>query len=173
MGKGKVILKILINIKFLIQRFSQPKDWSSVWPCSGWSLRTSPEKESYDSQKVELLWIDESSTQGRTEKSIILSVRWGNKSNVFGTHFWLFFFFQVDSEAELMEIRKQALMKQFNCCMIRDAGRTQIEPNTKVKIIHYQSCWFKDWFISFQTVLAIGPNSSREIDRITGHLKLL
>jgi PTH2 family peptidyl-tRNA hydrolase len=53
-----------------------------------------------------------------------------------------------------MEIRKQALQKGFNCCLIRDAGRTQIEPNSK-------------------TVLAIGPAPAREIDRITGHLKLL
>lgn len=61
---------------------------------------------------------------------------------------------KVESEPELMEIRKQAILKQFNICLIRDAGRTQIEPNSK-------------------TVLAIGPAPSREIDRITGHLKLL
>lgn len=60
----------------------------------------------------------------------------------------------MESEAELMEVRRQALLKQFNCCLIRDAGKTQIEPNSK-------------------TVLAIGPGPSREIDRITGSLKLL
>ena len=61
---------------------------------------------------------------------------------------------KVDTETELMEIRRIAIQNSLNVCLIRDAGRTQIEPNTK-------------------TVLAIGPALAKDIDRITGHLKLL
>lgn len=62
--------------------------------------------------------------------------------------------FQVESEDELMDLRKKAIQNNFNVCLIRDAGRTQIEPNSK-------------------TVLAIGPAPNKELDKITGHLKLL
>ncbi|XP_062122377.1 probable peptidyl-tRNA hydrolase 2 [Drosophila sulfurigaster albostrigata] len=61
---------------------------------------------------------------------------------------------RVDSEAELMAIKRSAEQKLLNTCLIRDAGRTQIEPNSK-------------------TVLAIGPAAADDIDRVTGHLKLL
>lgn len=61
---------------------------------------------------------------------------------------------KVDSETELMNIMRTARSQSLNTCLIRDAGRTQIEPNSK-------------------TVLAIGPAPCREIDQITGHLKLL
>lgn len=61
---------------------------------------------------------------------------------------------KVDSKEQLLTIRQQALARNFNACMIRDAGRTQIEPNSI-------------------TVLAIGPARVRELDEITGHLKLL
>ncbi|KAH8265530.1 hypothetical protein KR038_010096 [Drosophila bunnanda] len=61
---------------------------------------------------------------------------------------------RVESEAELMAIKKAAERQQLNTCLIRDAGRTQIEPNSK-------------------TVLAIGPAAADDIDRVTGHLKLL
>ncbi|KAH8271221.1 hypothetical protein KR018_001619 [Drosophila ironensis] len=61
---------------------------------------------------------------------------------------------RVESEAELMAIKRAAEGQQLNTCLIRDAGRTQIEPNSK-------------------TVLAIGPAAAMEIDRVTGHLKLL
>lgn len=61
---------------------------------------------------------------------------------------------KVESEEELMGIFKAARDKNINTCLIRDAGRTQIAPNSK-------------------TVLAIGPAPVREIDQITGHLKLL
>ncbi|KAH8416981.1 hypothetical protein KR222_000654 [Zaprionus bogoriensis] len=61
---------------------------------------------------------------------------------------------RVESEAELMAIKRAAEQKQLNTCLIRDAGRTQIEPNSK-------------------TVLAIGPAAAADIDAVTGHLKLL
>lgn len=61
---------------------------------------------------------------------------------------------KVDSEEELMGIFRAARDKNLNTCLIRDAGRTQIAPNSK-------------------TVLAIGPAAAHEIDQITGHLKLL
>ncbi|XP_055631701.1 probable peptidyl-tRNA hydrolase 2 [Toxorhynchites rutilus septentrionalis] len=61
---------------------------------------------------------------------------------------------KVDSEQQMMEVYKTAKANNLNCCLIRDAGRTQIEPNSK-------------------TVLAIGPAPNEVIDLITGHLKLL
>lgn len=61
---------------------------------------------------------------------------------------------KCESEPELMALRKQALTNGLNVCLIRDAGRTQIEPNSK-------------------TVLAIGPANNEALDKITGHLKLL
>jgi peptidyl-tRNA hydrolase, PTH2 family len=53
-----------------------------------------------------------------------------------------------------MAMRKKAMSLGLNVCLIRDAGRTQIEPNSK-------------------TVLAIGPGENKVIDQVTGHLKLL
>lgn len=61
---------------------------------------------------------------------------------------------KVESEAELMDVLCKARGRKLNTCLIRDAGRTQIEPNSK-------------------TVLAIGPAVCSEIDQVTGHLKLL
>lgn len=61
---------------------------------------------------------------------------------------------KCESKAEIIELRNKAQAKDFNTCMIRDAGRTQVEPNTI-------------------TVLAIGPASSHDLDQITRHLKLL
>uniref|UniRef100_A0A182N6X5 peptidyl-tRNA hydrolase n=1 Tax=Anopheles dirus TaxID=7168 RepID=A0A182N6X5_9DIPT len=61
---------------------------------------------------------------------------------------------KVESEAAMMEIFRTARANKLNCCVIRDAGRTQIEPNTK-------------------TVLAIGPAPVVALDSVTGHLKLL
>lgn len=54
----------------------------------------------------------------------------------------------------MMDLRLKAIAKDINTCLIRDAGRTQIEPNSK-------------------TVLAIGPALSSQLDELTGHLKLL
>lgn len=61
---------------------------------------------------------------------------------------------KCDSKEQLLSLRQQALLRQMNACMIRDAGRTQIEPNSI-------------------TVLAIGPARVSDLDEITGHLKLL
>ncbi|KAG4067881.1 hypothetical protein HA402_010567 [Bradysia odoriphaga] len=61
---------------------------------------------------------------------------------------------KCESKAEIIDLRNKAQAKDFNTCMIRDAGRTQVEPNTI-------------------TVLAIGPAQSDALDQITRHLKLL
>ncbi|XP_053669238.1 probable peptidyl-tRNA hydrolase 2 [Anopheles marshallii] len=61
---------------------------------------------------------------------------------------------KVDTELAMMEIYRTAKANKLNCCLIRDAGRTQIEANTK-------------------TVLAIGPAPNVAVDSVTGHLKLL
>ncbi|XP_058059726.1 probable peptidyl-tRNA hydrolase 2 [Anopheles bellator] len=61
---------------------------------------------------------------------------------------------KVDNETEMMEIYRTARANNLNCCLIRDAGRTQIEPNSK-------------------TVLAVGPAPNAAVDSVTGHLKLL
>uniref|UniRef100_A0A034V536 peptidyl-tRNA hydrolase n=1 Tax=Bactrocera dorsalis TaxID=27457 RepID=A0A034V536_BACDO len=61
---------------------------------------------------------------------------------------------RVESEAEMMAIKRAADAHNLTTCLIRDAGRTQIEPNSK-------------------TVLAIGPATVEDIDKVTGHLKLL
>lgn len=61
---------------------------------------------------------------------------------------------KVDSEEQIMQVLRAAKAADLNTCLIHDAGRTQIAPNSK-------------------TVLAVGPASSATIDQITGHLKLL
>lgn len=60
---------------------------------------------------------------------------------------------KVESEAELMAVVDSANKNGLITSLIRDAGRTQIAPNTK-------------------TVVGIGPASKDAIDRVTGHLKL-
>ncbi|XP_068153151.1 probable peptidyl-tRNA hydrolase 2 [Drosophila tropicalis] len=61
---------------------------------------------------------------------------------------------RVESEPEMMAIKRAAEKQLLNTCLIRDAGRTQIAANSK-------------------TVLAIGPANATDIDLVTGHLKLL
>lgn len=61
---------------------------------------------------------------------------------------------RVESKEEMLSIRKSAALKSLSYCVIHDAGRTQVEPNT-------------------MTVLAIGPARCQDIDPVTGHLKLL
>lgn len=61
---------------------------------------------------------------------------------------------RVESEAEMVSIKRAAEAQGLTTFLVRDAGRTQIEPNTK-------------------TVLAIGPATGQDIDKVTGHLKLL
>lgn len=61
---------------------------------------------------------------------------------------------RVDSKDAITKLYDKARKAKLNTCLIRDAGRTQIEPNTI-------------------TVLGIGPALCDDIDRITGNLKLL
>lgn len=61
---------------------------------------------------------------------------------------------KVESEQELMNIRKVANVRGLNYYLVHDAGRTQIAAGSA-------------------TVLAIGPALVDDIDALTGHLKLL
>jgi PTH2 family peptidyl-tRNA hydrolase len=61
---------------------------------------------------------------------------------------------QVNSEKELNDIEDNAKKNGLVTCLIRDAGRTEVEPNTP-------------------TCCAIGPDIVSNIDKITGNLKLL
>jgi len=61
----------------------------------------------------------------------------------------------VDSEMELMQIYTQAKQAKLLCTLITDAGLTEFNG------------------VPTKTCLAIGPNLSENIDKITGHLKLL
>jgi len=61
---------------------------------------------------------------------------------------------KVNSEEELIDYEKQARLRSLPHCLIRDAGHTQVAPNTR-------------------TVLAIGPAPDEVINEITGTLKLL
>ena len=60
----------------------------------------------------------------------------------------------VENENELFEIKKKADMAGLVSCLIHDAGRTELQPNTA-------------------TCCAIGPDLVQKIDEITGKLKLL
>lgn len=61
---------------------------------------------------------------------------------------------KVQTEQELDAIAETASAMGLVNYMVIDAGRTQIEPNSK-------------------TVLGIGPAPVQQIDQLTGHLKLL
>jgi PTH2 family peptidyl-tRNA hydrolase len=60
----------------------------------------------------------------------------------------------VDTEEELMEVYKNAKTNGLEVHLITDAGRTEFDGPTK-------------------TCLAIGPDYSEKIDKVTGNLKLL
>ena len=60
---------------------------------------------------------------------------------------------RVGSEQELLELYKMA-KKHFAVSLVRDAGLTQVKEGTV-------------------TCIAIGPAEEKEIDRITGKLRLL
>ena len=60
----------------------------------------------------------------------------------------------VNSESEILELFEIVKRRSIPCELIRDAGLTQISPGTI-------------------TALGIGPWEEEEIDRLTGHLKLL
>ncbi len=61
----------------------------------------------------------------------------------------------VDTEEELLEIHQKAKDANLEVHLITDSGKTEFAG------------------IPTNTCLAIGPNNSEEIDKITGHLKLL
>jgi PTH2 family peptidyl-tRNA hydrolase len=59
----------------------------------------------------------------------------------------------IDSEEELLALAQACEKKNMGHYLVRDAGRTELEPGTV-------------------TALGIGPDFSRHIDEITGHLSL-
>lgn len=61
---------------------------------------------------------------------------------------------QVSGEKELLNIYEKARRANLPSALVRDKGLTELPPNTL-------------------TAVAIGPAPSREIDKITGSLKLL
>ncbi len=61
---------------------------------------------------------------------------------------------KVGSEEELLLIFGQAKKARLPCSLVLDAGHTQIEPGSK-------------------TAVAIGPAPEKDVDAITGKLKLL
>lgn len=62
---------------------------------------------------------------------------------------------RVNSEAELDEIYAKAKEARLAVFMVTDAGHTEFHG------------------VPTKTCLAIGPNKSKDIDKITGHLELL
>lgn len=61
---------------------------------------------------------------------------------------------QVDSEAELLEIEKKAKEIGIECHVVTDSGKTEFNG------------------IPTKTCLALGPDYSDKIDKVTGNLKL-
>ncbi|UXM84830.1 aminoacyl-tRNA hydrolase [Methanococcus aeolicus] len=61
---------------------------------------------------------------------------------------------KVNSEKELFEVFRDANIDGFSCCLIRDAGHTQIPSGTA-------------------TAVGIGPDKEEKLEKITGKLKLL
>ena len=61
---------------------------------------------------------------------------------------------KVDDLKQLLEVKKKCHEMGLPCALIRDAGKTEIEPGTT-------------------TVLGIGPCKESDVDKITGKLKIL
>ncbi len=61
---------------------------------------------------------------------------------------------KVDSEKELVMLFENAKKMKIPACLIKDAGHTQVEPGSI-------------------TALGLGPAKENELDKLTGHLKLL
>ena len=60
---------------------------------------------------------------------------------------------KVNSEEEMKSLYNKAKQLGLICCIIKDAGRTQLAPGT-------------------YTVLGVGPGPSTDVDQVSGHLKL-
>jgi len=61
---------------------------------------------------------------------------------------------RVDNERKLLDLYEKCLSLEVPCSLIRDAGRTELEPGTL-------------------TAVGVGPAPSRIIDKISGNLPLL
>ncbi len=61
---------------------------------------------------------------------------------------------KVNSEKELFEIYRDINIEGIPCCLIRDAGHTQIPSGSP-------------------TAVGIGPYNEEILEKLTGHLKLL
>jgi PTH2 family peptidyl-tRNA hydrolase len=61
---------------------------------------------------------------------------------------------KVQSEADLLDLRRLAVAHRIPNALIHDAGMTELPPGT-------------------MTVLGIGPSKSEIVDKVTGQLKLL
>ena len=61
---------------------------------------------------------------------------------------------KVKNLAELLEVRRSARAAKLPNALIRDAGKTEVEPGTV-------------------TALAIGPADEHDIDSVAGHLHML
>jgi len=61
---------------------------------------------------------------------------------------------EVNSKEELLKLFEKAKKEKIPCFLVEDAGLTELESGTI-------------------TVLAIGPEDGKKIDKITGSLKLL
>jgi len=61
---------------------------------------------------------------------------------------------KVNSEKELLKFFNRIKKEKIPCCLVKDAGLTELEPGTI-------------------TALGIGPGKEEILDKITGKLKLL
>jgi PTH2 family peptidyl-tRNA hydrolase len=61
---------------------------------------------------------------------------------------------KVDNERKLLDLYEKCLSLEIPCSLIRDAGRTELEPGTL-------------------TAVGVGPAPSKIIDKISGNLPLL
>ncbi|NOX71118.1 MAG: peptidyl-tRNA hydrolase [Candidatus Micrarchaeota archaeon] len=61
---------------------------------------------------------------------------------------------KISGEDDLLHLRRVCSARHLKTCIIHDAGLTQVEPGSI-------------------TVLGIGPADDEEIDRVTGHLKMM
>lgn len=61
---------------------------------------------------------------------------------------------KVESEKDIVMLFEQAKKMKIPACLIRDAGRTQVEPGSI-------------------TALGLGPAKEQDLDKLTGQLKLL